>query len=192
MNKPLQKYLRTRTLVFPIAIPCIPTMVPRIPIIPLIPRISTMIPHIPTLILRSPTLIPCIPTLIPRIPIIPLIPFPDSPFRLLQIASYLDINHFSSKIDHLREICSKSPIDILCLDETKLYSYPDAQFEIPGYLYLPYRKDRNKNGDGKIVFITEGLITKRLEAFEGDTSETIYLEVAISSLVYNLCLATST
>ena len=118
MNKPLQKYLRTRTLVFPIAIPCIPTMVPRIPIIPLIPRISTMIPHIPTLILRIPTLIPCIPTLIPRIPIILLIPFPDSPFRLLQIASYLDINHFSNKIDHLREICSKSPIDILCLDET--------------------------------------------------------------------------
>ena len=169
MNKPLQKYLRTRALVFPIVIPCIPT-----------------------LILRIPTLISCIPTLISHIPIIFLIPFPDSPFRLLQIASYLNINHFSGKIDHLREICSKLPIDILCLDGTKLYSYQDAQFEIPGYLYLPYRKDRNKNGDGKIVFITEGLIAKRLETFEGDTSETIYLEVTISSLVYNLCLATST
>ena len=40
-----------------------------------IPRIPTLIPHI--------SHIPCILTPIPRIP---LIPFPDSPFRLLQIA----------------------------------------------------------------------------------------------------------
>ena len=39
--------------------------------IPYIPRIPTLISHIPTLI-----------------PIIPLIPFPDSPFRLLQIAIF--------------------------------------------------------------------------------------------------------
>ena len=100
------------------------------------------------------------------------------------IIGYLDINHLSSKIDYLREICSKSPIDILCIDETKLdSSYPDAQFEIPGYQYPPYRKDRNKNGGGKIVFIREGLITKRLKAFKGDISETICLEVMISKKV---------
>ena len=44
-----------------------------------ISRISTLIPHIPIWIPRVPTLIPCV-------PIIPLISFPDSPFRLLQIA----------------------------------------------------------------------------------------------------------
>ena len=60
-------------------IPIIPTLIPRILIIPtLIPRI----PCIPTLIPR----IPCVPTLIFCISIIPLIPFPDSSFRLLQIA----------------------------------------------------------------------------------------------------------
>ena len=58
-------------------IPCIPTPIPIIP---------TLIPRIPTLIPIIPTQIPRIPTLIPHIPIIPLIPFPDSPFRLLQIA----------------------------------------------------------------------------------------------------------
>ena len=58
----------------------------------LIPFISTPIPPIPTPIARIPCIptlnlrIPIIPMLIPRIPIIPLIPFPDSPFRLLQIA----------------------------------------------------------------------------------------------------------
>ena len=66
-----------------------PTLISRIPIIPtLIPTHSHPDPHIPTiptLILR----IPIIPTLFPRIPIIPLIPFPDSPFRLLQIARSL-------------------------------------------------------------------------------------------------------
>ena len=81
----------------------------------------------------------------------------------------------------MTNIESKSPIDNLCIDETKLdSSYPDAQFKIPGYQCLPYRKDRNKNGDGKIVFIREGLITLRLKAFEGDIFETICLEDMIS------------
>ena len=62
-------------------IPYIPTPIPRIPtLIPRIPRIPIPIPRIPTLIPRVPTLIACV-------PIIPLSPFPDSPFRLLQIAS---------------------------------------------------------------------------------------------------------
>ena len=49
-------------------------------------RISTLFPWIATLIHHVPTLILRVPTLIRRVPIIPLIAFPDSPFRLLQIA----------------------------------------------------------------------------------------------------------
>ena len=91
------------------------------------------------------------------------------------------MNHLASKIDYLREICSKSPINILYVDGTKLYSsYPDAQFEIPGYQYLSYRKDRGS----EIVYIREGLITERLRVLEGDTSETICLEVTISKKVW--------
>ena len=82
------------------------------------------------------------------------------------IISYLDISHLVSKIDYPREIYSKSPIAILCRDETKLDSYYiDAQFEIPGYQYPLYRKDSNKNGGGKIVLIKKDLITKRLKTF---------------------------
>ena len=107
----------------------------------------------------------------------------DSNFDLHDLAN-LNINHLSSKIDYLREICSKSPIDILCIDETTLdSSYPDVQFEIPGYQYPLYREDRNKNGGNKIVFIREGLINKRLKAFGGDISETICLEVTVSKKV---------
>ena len=67
--------------------PCIPTLIPHIPRIPNIP---TPIPHIPTLIPRVPTVIPHVPTLIPRVhTLILLILFPDSPFRILQIVSFI-------------------------------------------------------------------------------------------------------
>ena len=48
-------------------------------------HIPTPIPRIPSLIPHVTTLIPRVPTVIPRVPIIP---FPDSPFRLLQIANF--------------------------------------------------------------------------------------------------------
>ena len=64
---------------------------------------------------------------------------------------------------------------MLCLDETKLdASFPDTQFHIEGYQYPPFRRDRDKNGGGKIIFIREGLIAKRLYAYEDSTSETIW------------------
>ena len=73
------------------------------------PRIPTLIPIIPTLIRhisRIPTLIPRIPTLVPCIPIIPFIPFPDSPFRLLQIATN---KVFERKyINHISEVAKTS------------------------------------------------------------------------------------
>ena len=86
---------------------------------------------------------------------------------------------------YLREICSKTSSDILCINETKLdSSYPDAQFEISSYQYKRYRKERNKNGGCKIVFIRTGVITKRLKAFEGHISETICLEFTIPKNVW--------
>ena len=41
-------------------------------------------------------------------------------------------------------------------------SFSDAQFHIEGYHYLPFRQDRGKNIGGKVIFIRESLITKRL------------------------------
>ena len=44
------------------------------------------------------------------------------------------------------------------VDETKLdSSYPDAQFQRNDYQFPPFRRDRNKYEDGKIVFIRQGL-----------------------------------
>ena len=72
-------------------------------------------------------------------------------------------------------------IDILCIDEKKLDdTFPDAQFKINNYQYLPFRRDRNSKGGGKIVYIRQGLISKRLSKFESNGIETICIEFTIS------------
>ena len=97
------------------------------------------------------------------------------------IIGYLNMNHFENKVINLREICHQAPIDIICVDETKLdSSYPDSQFHIDGYQFPPSRRDRNKYGGGKIVDVREGFIVKRLVNLEENTSETICTEVTIS------------
>ena len=54
---------------------------------------------------------------------------------------YLNINHFETKVINFREICHQAPRDIICIDETKLYSsYPDSQFHIDGYQFLLFAK----------------------------------------------------
>ena len=101
------------------------------------------------------------------------------------IISYLNINSLRNKIDQLRDICQKAPLDILCIDETKIdSSFPDSQFYIEGYQFPPFRKDRNKQDGGKIVSIKKGIIAKRiinLEGnFEGNCGELICLDLTIS------------
>ena len=94
----------------------------------------------------------------------------------------MNINSLSHKIDALRQICKISPLEILCVDETKLdSSFPNSQFRIEGYICPPYRRDRDNHGVGKMVFIREGLITKRLENSETKLSETICLELTVSN-----------
>ena len=43
----------------------------------------------------------------------------------------LKLNSHGSKINSLREIIHQNPLDILCIDETKLdESFPDRQFQL--------------------------------------------------------------
>ena len=50
--------------------------------------------------------------------------YPSNPF-----IAYLNINFLQNKIDPLREILHKTPLEIVCIDETKLDdSFPDQQF----------------------------------------------------------------
>ena len=90
------------------------------------------------------------------------------------IVDCLTINSLRNKINDLREICRKSQIHVLCIDVTKHdESFPDAQFHLEGYQQPAFRKDRNKNGGGKIVYVKEGLIAKRILEYENINIETI-------------------
>ena len=98
------------------------------------------------------------------------------------LIGYLNINFLDHKIDSLREFLKISPLEIICVDETKLdNSFPDQQFKIKGFQFPPFRRDRNKFGGGKIVYVKDGLIANRLTDFEITESETICLELTISN-----------
>ena len=76
---------------------------------------------------------------------------------------YPNINFLRTKILNLKEILHKPPINILCIDETKLdETFPDAQFMIENYQFPSFRRNRNKKGGGKIVYIRK-VFAKRLE-----------------------------
>ena len=96
---------------------------------------------------------------------------------------YLNINSLRNKISDVREILFNASIDILCIDETKLdCSFPESQFCIDGYNFPPFRRDRNNYGGGKIVYIKEGIISKRLNQLEGTNMESICIELTISNI----------
>ena len=94
---------------------------------------------------------------------------------------YLNINSIRNKIIYLRELVSKAPIDIFCIEETKIdESFPNSQLFIENYQFPPYRRDRNSKGGGKIVYVRKGLFSKRLKNLESKNTETICIEVTIS------------
>ena len=104
-----------------------------------------------------------------------------SSYKNNPMIGYLNINSLKNKIIGVREMIAKSPLDIFCVDETKIdESFPDAQFIIENYQFPPFRRDRNSKGGGKIVYIKQGLIAKRLRHFETKVSETICIEVTLS------------
>ena len=97
------------------------------------------------------------------------------------IIGYLNINSLRTKILNLKDVLPKAPIDILCIDETKLdETFADAQFMIENYQFPPFRRDGNKKGGGKMVFIRKELLAKRLEDFETKSTEIICMELVIS------------
>ena len=96
------------------------------------------------------------------------------------LIAYLNINSLREKIISLREILKKAKSDVLYVDEIKLgSSFPNHQFKIEGYQFLPLRRDRNSKGRGKMVFVWEGFITKQMKNFETKNAETICLEFTI-------------
>ena len=91
------------------------------------------------------------------------------------VIGHLNINSIRGKFESLKEII-QNYIDILVVSESKLdESFPPAQFKIDGY-DLPYRKDRNKNGGGVMIFVREDLACKEVKDIS-DKGEGTFLKL---------------
>ena len=92
----------------------------------------------------------------------------EGPFEILKkirinnvsrvVVGHININSIRNKFDMLSSMV-KDNIDILMISETKLDSFPQAQFRIEGYA-PPFRYDRNSHDGGILLFIREDILTK--------------------------------
>ena len=81
------------------------------------------------------------------------------------------------KFNALKEII-QGYLDILAISESKLdQSHPANMFDIEGYTQ-PFRRDRNKNGGGILVYVIVGIPCSELKAKLGaENVEVIFLEI---------------
>ena len=78
------------------------------------------------------------------------------------IIGNLNINSLPNKLEDLK-VLIKGKVDIIVITESKLdHAFPDSSFHISGY-NKPFRKDRNRNGGGILVFIRDDISCKELQ-----------------------------
>ena len=74
----------------------------------------------------------------------------------------------------------KGKVDIIIVTESKLdHTFPDWSFRISGY-NKPFRKDRNKNGGGILVFIRDDTPCKELHIIFFNEFEVLFIEINLS------------
>ena len=74
---------------------------------------------------------------------------------------HLNIDLIVGKLDKLKVFIVNN-IDILVLTETKMdSSFPNAEFRIDGFS-APFRFDRNRFGDGVLIYVREEINCKQL------------------------------
>ena len=82
------------------------------------------------------------------------------------ILAHLNINSVSNKFTCRKELIS-SKIDVLVIEETKLYeTCPEKAFMIPGFK-IPFIKDRNCHEGGIMVFIRDDIPSREVPQIEG-------------------------
>ena len=93
------------------------------------------------------------------------------------VLAHLNINSIVGKFDHPRVLIQNN-IDILVLTETKIYSsFPNGPFRIDGFS-APCRLDRNRFGEGVIIYVREDIPCKQLtKHIVPDDKEEIFVEI---------------
>ena len=78
------------------------------------------------------------------------------------IIDKININSLPVNFDQVKEVIIKN-VHFLVIAETKLDdTFPLGQFYVEGF-NIPYRRDRNHNGGGVIIYIREDIPSKTLE-----------------------------
>ena len=95
-------------------------------------------------------------------------------------------NH--SKLDHLRDLLSPYNAPIFCMTESKLSKYVcDDEINVPGYTI--YRRDRNENGGGVVIFCKNSLRSRQITDIECSL-EVFTIKVNLSHVkAYVVCSA---
>ena len=84
--------------------------------------------------------------------------YPNNP-----IIGYLNINTLQNKIISLRKMIAKALLDVFCIVVTKLEdSFPNSQFNLENVSFPRFRRGRNSKGGGKLVYVKQEIIAKRL------------------------------
>ena len=95
------------------------------------------------------------------------------------IIGNLNIKSLPNKFEDLK-ILVKGKVDIIVITESKLdHTFPDSSFRISGY-NKPFRKDRNINGGGVLVFIRDDIPCKELQIIFFNEFEVLFVEVNLS------------
>ena len=88
----------------------------------------------------------------------------------------MNINSLLKHIDELRVLLANSSIDILAINESKIDdSIPDNEINIVGYIMV--RNDRNRNGGGVVLYITDTISFSERKDLVPEPLEMICIEV---------------
>ena len=111
----------------------------------------------------------------------------------LSNGSPIDINNFNivhfninsitaeGRLDQLSDICTTLNLDVLIITESKLdQTIPSNLISIPGY-HEPIRRDRNRNGGGVLIYISENLIFHHKEDLQSENYEHIWVDVKLKN-----------
>ena len=88
----------------------------------------------------------------------------------------------ANKLDRLDELV-KDYVDILIILETKIdNTFPKTQFRLNGFSE-PFRKDRNINGGGVLIFVRNTIPCKELTEYNvPEKMEGIFLEINLRKI----------
>ena len=73
----------------------------------------------------------------------------------------LNINTINNKFEQLKHII-KNNVDVLVTETRLESSFPFGQFSIDGFA-RPFRRDRNKNGGGVMIFVRDDIPSKEIK-----------------------------